>query len=115
MKRAKGVRVRNLETRTVTISLVMLCGGCLNYPSRVQTNPAVKAERPPHESFSRDIKGHSQRLFYDGEQIFRYVTFGSELYWGDQLHLHEAILGQELGGVGPGMRMASWRWSWSPQ
>jgi hypothetical protein len=81
----------------------MLCGGCLNYPSRVQTNPAVKAERPPHESFSRDIKGHSQRLFYDGEQIFRYDTFGSELYWGDQLHLHEAILGQELGGVGPGM------------
>jgi hypothetical protein len=38
-----------------------------------------------------------------GRQIFRYDTFGDELFWGDSLRLHEAIKGEELGGVGPGV------------
>ena len=39
----------------------------------------------------------------DGKRIFRYDTFGSEDFWGGKLRLHEAIVGQKLGGVGPGV------------
>jgi hypothetical protein len=39
----------------------------------------------------------------DGQQIFRFDTFGDEAFWGDQLHLHQAIAGEKLGGVGPGV------------
>ena len=39
----------------------------------------------------------------DGQQIFRYDTFGDEAFWGDTLRLHEAIAGSATGGVGPGV------------
>ena len=38
-----------------------------------------------------------------GEQIFRFDTFGDQLFWGDTLKLHQAIEGASLGGVGPGV------------
>src|SRR5215469_7012363 len=38
-----------------------------------------------------------------GEQIFRFDTFGSQSFWGDTLKLHQAIAGAGLGGVGPGV------------
>jgi len=38
-----------------------------------------------------------------GEQIFRFDTFGDEAFWGDTLKLHRAIEGAKLGGVGPGV------------
>ena len=47
--------------------------------------------------------GHSLRLIEDGRQVFRFDTFGDEAFWGKDLRLHEAIAGQRLGGVGPGL------------
>src|SRR5215469_10964482 len=38
-----------------------------------------------------------------GEQVFRFDTFGDEAFWGDTLKLHQAIEGAGLGGVGPGV------------
>jgi mono/diheme cytochrome c family protein len=38
-----------------------------------------------------------------GRQIFRFDTFGDESFWGDALHLHQAIAGAANGGVGPGV------------
>jgi hypothetical protein len=42
-------------------------------------------------------------LIEEGRQIFRFDTFGDEAFWGDTLKLHQAIKGQKLGGVGPGL------------
>jgi cytochrome c2 len=42
-------------------------------------------------------------MMEEGRQTFRYDTFGSEAFWGDQLKLHQAIEGAKLGGVGPGV------------
>jgi hypothetical protein len=42
-------------------------------------------------------------LIAEGKQIFRFDTFGDEDFWGGQLRLHEAIAGDKLGGVGPGV------------
>ena len=39
----------------------------------------------------------------EGRDIFRFDTFGDERFWGDALKLHQAIAGQTLGGVGPGL------------
>src|SRR5215472_6092752 len=38
-----------------------------------------------------------------GEQIFRFDTFGDQSFWGNTLKLHQAIEGAGLGGVGPGV------------
>jgi hypothetical protein len=42
-----------------------------------------------------------------GQQIFRFDTFGDEAFWGDTLKLHQAIEGAKLGGVGPGVSPAT--------
>jgi hypothetical protein len=45
----------------------------------------------------------AQGLFERGKEIFRFDTFGDEVFWGDALQLHRAIEGEALGGVGPGV------------
>jgi hypothetical protein len=42
-------------------------------------------------------------LMEEGKKIFRFDTFGDEVFWGDQLQLHRAIAGEKNGGVGPGV------------
>jgi hypothetical protein len=44
-----------------------------------------------------------QRLVDEGKQIFRFDTFGDEVFWGDTLKLHHAIEGSKFGGVGAGV------------
>src|SRR5215216_6778762 len=46
-------------------------------------------------------------LVAEGKQIFRFDTFGDEDFWGGQLRLHEAIEGEQFGGVGPGVSPAT--------
>jgi hypothetical protein len=51
----------------------------------------------------QQINNNVQAMFNQGRQIFRYDTFGDEAFWGDTLHLHQAIAGEHLGGVGGGV------------
>ncbi|MEW8053308.1 MAG: hypothetical protein AB2809_23375 [Candidatus Thiodiazotropha sp.] len=53
---------------------------------------------------------HDAGLLFDvlssvsnGRQTFRHDTFGDESFWTERLRLHEAIAGESLGGVGPGV------------
>jgi mono/diheme cytochrome c family protein len=43
----------------------------------------------------------------EGQKIFRFDTFGDEVFWTDTLRMHEVIEGAELGGVGPGVSPAT--------
>ena len=53
------------------------------------------------------VQQNAQRMVSDGEHTFRFDTFGDEAFWGDTLHLHQAIEGAKLGGVGPGVSPAT--------
>ena len=86
----------------VSLASVLPILACLSGPKTVQTNPAVDAEKTRLDFDSR-IDKHSNDMRTEGRKIFRYDTFGSEDFWGGKLRLHEAILGQKLGGVGPGL------------
>ena len=54
-------------------------------------------------SFDSAIDQNARRMLEEGRRIFRFDTFGSEDFWGGKLRLHEAIVGQKLGGVGAGV------------
>ena len=86
----------------VLVLLAASLWACLPGPKSVKTNPAGKAEQ---ERLAYDVRveSHARELFEQGREIFRYDTFGSEDFWGGQLRLHEAILGEKQGGVGPGV------------
>lgn len=96
-------RASGAAAATALIVFLAWAPGCLNQPKSVATNPAVEAYKAPKESFKDDIKENADALFDEGQKIFRHDTFGSEAFWGDQLRLHEAIAGEKLGGVGPGL------------
>src|SRR5688572_1616107 len=49
----------------------------------------------------------NRELVAEGKQIFRFDTFGDEDFWGGQLQLHQAIQGEQFGGVGPGVSPAT--------
>src|SRR5262249_40796544 len=94
------------------ILLSLLAVGCLltvayarptMRPKGVETDRAVRAQRAPQKSFDDRVEDHVKRMLDEGKKIFRYDTFGSEDFWGGQLRLHEAIAGEKLGGVGPGV------------
>jgi hypothetical protein len=61
--------------------------------------------RMTHKGGSSDaeIIINAARMIAEGRRIFRYDTFGDEAFWGDTLRLHQAIEGERLGGVGPGV------------
>jgi len=56
-------------------------------------------------STARDtqVESQAERTLEEGRRIFRFDTFGNEVFWGDALRLHEAIAGRANGGVGPGV------------
>jgi hypothetical protein len=62
--------------------------------------PAAREEaRPEAQGVERD----ALQMIKEGKQTFRFDTFGDEAFWGDALRLHQAIAGEKLGGVGPGL------------
>jgi len=68
----------------------------------------VAADRRGGSAFNIAIRAADERMFAEGQQTFRFDTFGDEAFWGDMLKLHQAIEGSQFGGVGPGLspRMA---------
>ena len=54
-------------------------------------------------SVDRSIDENGERMVAEGRATFRFDTFGDEEFWGDVLGLHRAILGEQLGGTGPGV------------
>ena len=53
--------------------------------------------------FDQVIEENAADALEQGRETFRYDTFGDEIFWGDMLQLHDAIQGEQFGGVGPGV------------
>ena len=69
-----------------------------------------RAQRPDDQSgskgeqgFDRRISENARQMMEQGKQIFRYDTFGDEVYWTGKLKLQQALQGSKFGGVGPGV------------
>ena len=93
---------RPLTASSVAL-LVLGVGACHSLPKEVETDPAVRTQAAPRGEWEDKVTANSHQLLEDGKKIFRWDTFGSEAYWGDQLQLHKAIVGEKQGGVGPGL------------
>ncbi len=55
------------------------------------------------ENWSAAVESNAKRMFAEGKSIFRFDTFGDEVFWTDTLKLHQAIEGEKFGGVGGGV------------
>jgi hypothetical protein len=91
---------------TVAGAILLVTGAATvrqGVPSAQAQQPAATTGGTQGASFDTAINQNAQRMIEEGRRIFRYDTFGSEAFWGDQLRLHQAIVGEKLGGVGPGV------------
>ncbi|HTD82517.1 MAG TPA: hypothetical protein VK648_01870 [Gemmatimonadaceae bacterium] len=94
-------RIASILTIVLLLAIVYAC--TTTKPTGVETDPAVRAQRAPEKSFDDRVDDNAKEMLKEGKRIFRYDSFGSEEFWGGSLGLHEAILGEKLGGVGPGV------------
>jgi hypothetical protein len=85
---------------TGCVFLLLLAAWAPGAKSNKTSNNAAAAAATAND---QQINNNMQAMFNQGRQIFRYDTFGDEAFWGDTLHLHQAIAGEHLGGVGPGV------------
>jgi hypothetical protein len=80
------------------------------------SNPGPTEDSDAADSMHRERRGddagdaiqrNADRMMEQGRRIFRFDTFGDEAFWGDTLHLHQAIEGARLNGVGAGVSPAT--------
>jgi len=85
-------------------SAAVLAAGALALLAWVARGQVQKtSSRPAPSANDQMISNYAQQMLTQGKEIFRYDTFGDEAFWGDALHLHQAIAGEKQGGVGPGV------------
>lgn len=90
--------------RAVTL-MVFVAPGLLYVAEKglSQSAPDRKETDRKEVGFDAQISSNAQRMLEEGRQIFRFDTFGDEVFWGDKLKLHQAIQGSKFGGVGAGV------------
>jgi hypothetical protein len=104
MKRRRQAQPsRRFSTRLVILGLASLLVAVVlaQGPQTVRAvAPSLAGRRP---NAPDPVLQNARELLLEGRQTFRDDTFGDEEFWGGTLRLHEAIAGEEHGGVGPGV------------
>jgi hypothetical protein len=88
-------------SRLTVLACIVAVGTASALQGQSQYGPASSAAGS--SGYDRQIHDNAARMLKDGQQIFRFDTFGSEDFWGGKLRLHEALAGEKLGGVGKGV------------
>jgi len=65
------------------------------------------ADPDPARGSAHPVLQAAQATLLEGEETFRFATFGDEDFWGGVLRLHEGFEGRAHGGVGPGVSPAT--------
>src|SRR5689334_7168407 len=82
---------------------VALAAGCT---AERNTNVGPQPPAPPAPPAPPPVdpnKTAADKTFDQGQQIFRFDTFGDEPFWTGLLQLNKTIEGAAHGGVGPGL------------
>src|SRR5437867_2211394 len=97
-----GNKTRRLAILTVIAAAALYAAGPTSQKSSLQTRKKgpVNATK---ENWTAAVESNAARMFADGKSIFRFDTFGDEVFWTDTLKLHQAIEGEKFGGVGGGV------------
>lgn len=55
------------------------------------------------DAWNSSINDNAKDLMEKGKAVFRFDTFGDEVFWTDKLQLHKAIADSKHGGIGAGL------------
>jgi hypothetical protein len=75
----------------------------------IQCSSPKKSERQENDesgnpnAWNISITENANEMLEKGKAVFRFETFGDEVFWTDKLQLHKAIADKGAGGVGEGL------------
>ena len=97
--------VKKLATIALACFLVLGLAAWVSGPNaKKRSAEEVSSTAAPAASANDQLTNANMQAMLDqGRHTFRYDTFGDEAFWGGALHLQQAIAGEKLGGVGPGV------------
>src|SRR5690349_7722829 len=55
------------------------------------------------DAWGSSIKSNADEMLEKGKAVFRFETFGDEVFWTDKLQLQKAIADSKHGGTGDGL------------
>lgn len=100
--RARSRRAYDRALLACVAILVLIPMGLVYWSIRANS-PRDLEQAKTQAPFDEQIAANAHDMFRRGREIFRYDTFGDEVYWSDKLQLHQAIQGSKFGGVGAGV------------
>ena len=98
----RSVSLRRPRKRMLASLGVLALGGvvAVAFQATAATSDMTRTTRAPSDD---SVDNAAKVLVRQGRSTFRFDTFGDEKFWGDTLHLNQAIAGAGNGGVGPGV------------
>ena len=100
--------MKQLLASSVFLTALSIAGyGHVGFSRAQETQDGDARELSSSAGLVRADHHDAGQMVNDGKQTFRFDTFGDEAFWGDTLHLHRAIEGANLGGVGQGVSPAT--------
>ena len=93
-----------MNTKSLTVIVAVVCALAWALLSMAANTPVASG------LIAEPLSVEDKRFFVEtidslkrGRDTFRHNTMGNEAFWTDSLRLNEAIAGEDLGGVGPGL------------
>jgi cytochrome c peroxidase len=77
--------------KTIYRSLTIVAGSLLALGTALALPRSRPVAQEKQSGFLGSAEQNSAQLVSQGKQIFRFDTFGDQAFWGNQLHLHQAI------------------------
>jgi len=99
--------MKSLKIAIGFVLFTMLAVSSYHLIGAQRASAQIQKTGAPPSGFAALAPDNSERILKEGQQTFRFDTFGDEAWWGDTLHLHEAIEGVKFGGIGPGISPAT--------
>jgi hypothetical protein len=99
-----------MKSLNIAVGLVLFAGlvvGSYRLVGAQRASAQTEETGASPSGFTPMIPDNSGRMLKEGQHTFRFDTFGDEGWWGDTLHLHQAIEGVKFGGIGPGISPAT--------
>ncbi len=83
---------------TLFISFFFITVSLIQCTKSAEATPSANSKEIEDTVFAS-----AKKMVEEGKQIFRFETFGDEIYWTDALQLNKAIAGEKNGGIGAGL------------
>lgn len=84
------------------IALLLLCLPLIQCSTKERIREQDDGSGNP-AGWNSSINENSKEMMDKGKAVFRFETFGDEVFWTDKLQLHKAIADSKHGGLGAGL------------